>query len=259
MSPPPAPHANDRAIRALLADLGASFLRHLLHLPVASVKLVETQLPKVIERRADLVLEVTTGDGETPILHHIEAQRQNEAHLPARMMTTAGLLVDRHPERRIDQTVIYFGEEPCRIRSEIALVQCRYRFRLIDMRAIDCRQLLEAPEPEAAVLAVLCQATDRTPEELVHAIVARLFAESSGAYRTQLLFQLETLAVNRRLEGVVKEEVNMFSLEEIRNLPSYREGLLAPACRRAGRKAGGPAGWLIKGEQEGRHRGSDGA
>ncbi len=78
----------------------------------------------------------------------------------------------------------------------------------------------------------------------MRAIVGRLFAESEGARRNRLLFQLETLAVNRQWHELVKEEVTMFSLEEIRNLPSYREGLLA------GLERGRQEGWA-----EGRHEG----
>ena len=192
----------------MLADLGASFLRFVLHQPIATVQRIDTQLPKVLERRADLLLEVIPAAGAEPYIHHVEAQRQNEANFQARMLLTAALLAERYPGRRIDQTAIYFGEEPsCRLAPQIEFVHFRYGYRLIDMRSIDCWQLLAASEPEAAVLAVLCQATDRTGEELGESILARLFAETSGERRARLLFQLETLAVNRRLEAIVTEKV----------------------------------------------------
>lgn len=215
-----APHANDRVIREVLTDLGASFVRYLLNESIGELRLVESQFPTVKELRADLVLE----DAPLNLIRHFEAQRQNEP-MVGRMMMTAAALALRFPGKRIDQTVIYYGEEPCRIASELVLTQCTYRFRLIDMRTVDCRTFLEAEEPEAALLALLCHPSGMTLGELAHAVVAKVTA-TSGQRRLKLITGLETLVTNRRqLIPYVQEELKMALALNVEEFITYQMGV----------------------------------
>jgi len=74
-----------------------------------------------------------------------------------------------------------------------------YRYGLLDMHQIDCAGLLAQDNPDALVLAVLCDFRDRKPQEIVTYIVRRL-RELLGANERgfrDYMAMLEILSKNR--------------------------------------------------------------
>ncbi|MFN7921911.1 MAG: hypothetical protein U0Q16_17550 [Bryobacteraceae bacterium] len=93
------------------------------------VEFTNVELPKTIERRADLLMRLDDGE-----VHHLEFQATNLYRLPYRQGVICFLLAGRHRRQVIGQTVIYLGEAPMRMRSGIDVGAGSCHYRLIDIR-----------------------------------------------------------------------------------------------------------------------------
>lgn len=101
-----------------------------------------------------------------------------------------------------------------------------YRYGLIDMHQVDCAGLLAQDNPDALVLAVLCDFGDRKPQEVVTYIVHRL-RELLGANERGLrdyMTMLEILSKNRDLQAQIKEAEYMLTEIDTESLPSFSIG-----------------------------------
>ena len=102
-----------------------------------------------------------------------------------------------------------------------------YRYQLIDMHTLDCERFIHENNPDALVLAILCDFKGRDGREVVEGIIRRLI-ELIGSQPEKLrnyLKMLEILSTNRRLEGPFQEvESKMLREIDIEKLPSYQLG-----------------------------------
>src|SRR5713101_6727259 len=101
----------DVALKLLLQGSAKLTMRELTG--TAIVKWLDVELPKVQNRRMDLLGE--TADGS---MFHLELQSRNEAAIPLRMAEYslgAFRLYGRFPE----QIVLYVGEAPMRMETEL--------------------------------------------------------------------------------------------------------------------------------------------
>src|SRR5438046_4164757 len=124
----------DVALKLLLRQ-SAMAIRELTGTVIA--KWLDVELPKVQTRRADLLGE--TADGR---LVHLELQSQNDAIMPLRMAEYC-LGVIRLFEKFPRQILLYVGETPLRMESELLGPDVSFRYRAIDIRALDGAVLLE--------------------------------------------------------------------------------------------------------------------
>jgi hypothetical protein len=164
--------------------------------------IISTDLPKTIERRADLALLVDPGD-----LHHFEFQSTNFRKLPYRQGVTCFLLAERYPNRRIIQTVVYFGEAPLRMPPGIDVGAGQVRYQLVDIRQFDAADLAASGSPADLVLAVLA----RGGRAQLRPILERIYALSAPE-RDRALAQLALLSGLRRLTEPFKMEMEHMGL-----------------------------------------------
>jgi predicted transposase YdaD len=95
------------------------------------------------------------------------------------------------------------------------------------MHRVNCAGLLVQDNPDALVLAVLCDFGGREPQEVVNYIVRRL-NELTGADEQRFreyMTMLEILSENRDLRAQVEEAERMLTQIDIERLPSYVIGL----------------------------------
>jgi hypothetical protein len=96
-----------------------------------------------------------------------------------------------------------------------------------DRSNLDCAALLAQDNPDALVLAVLCDFGERDPQAVVNHIFSRLrrlTGDDSKAFRSYL-DMLEILSDNRDLRPYIKEAEAMLTHVEIERLPSYDLGM----------------------------------
>jgi hypothetical protein len=103
-------------------------------------KWLNVELPKVQNPRADLLGE--TADGG---LVHVELQSGNEPAMPLRMAEYC-LGVFRLFGKFPRQAVLYVGEAPLAMESELRGPNVWFRYRTIDIRDLDGERLLESSE-----------------------------------------------------------------------------------------------------------------
>ena len=182
-------------------------------------KWLNVELPKVQNPRADLLGE--TADGS---LVHVELQSGNETTMPLRMAEYC-LGVLRLFGKFPRQVVLYVGEAPLGMDSELRGPDVSFRYRMIDIRTLDGDRLLESEETGDNVIAILARLRDH--REAVRKIVGKI-AGLAAAEREAALSQLLILAGLRRLEETVERE--------IQRMPVYIDLLenkvLGPAFKR---------------------------
>ncbi len=229
----------DIVSKHLLKRIAIDMAIYLFNLKVSDAELLETEFQRVEDRRADLLLHVTTPQA---FLLHIEVQNDNHAHMPERMLRYRLDIHAAHPNLPIHQYVVYIGKENLRMFNTLRQQGLDYEYQLIDMRKIDCQHFLHHDSPDALVLAILCDFKEHEPRLVVRHIVQRLqnqLSHNASGLR-EYFGMLEILSSNRQLQTIVDEEKHMLSAIDYNNLPSYQ--------------AGRQAGWQ-EGRQEGRQEG----
>ena len=216
----------DVTLKLLLQRSATLTLRELTGTVMA--RWLDVELPKVQNLRLDLLGETVEGG-----LVHLELQSTNDSLMPARM-AEYGLGVFRLLGRFPQQIVLYVGEAPLRMESELRGVDVLFRYRLIDIRTLDGEHLLESEAVSDNVIAILARLRDH--RRAVRRIVERV-ADLPAAERDAALAQLFILAGLRRWAPIVTQEVG--------KMPIYIDLMENEAL----------APFLIKKFQEGRQEG----
>lgn len=177
-------------------------------------EIVNSELPKTLERRADMVMLVDPDE-----LHHLEFQSTNYRALGYRQGVDCFLLAERYKKRRIVQTVIYFGEPAMRMAPYLDVGAARVEYRLIDIREFDAMEIADGGTPADLVLATL----GRGGEERLRELLARIYALPPEA-RNRALAQVSALTGLRRTTETFKMEMNrMAAAIDIFETPLLRE------------------------------------
>lgn len=201
---------------------------YLLHLDINpdDVELLNTEQQRVEDRRADLVVKLKYRNQQSFILH-VEIQNSNEPLMPLRMMRYYTDIALQHPKLPIEQYVIYIGKRPLRMPAQVQGKDWVYRYRLIDMRTIDSEIFIAQDNPDALLLAVLCDFKGRDAQQMVNYIVLRLqelFKDDSKQFQDYFMM-LDLLSGNRDLQGQVKEANEMLTRIDIEKSAIYQIGL----------------------------------
>ena len=91
----------------------------------------------------------------------------------------------------------------------------RYCYRILDISKHDCEDFLNSANPDALVLAILCDFKGRDPHALVAEITSklrRLHGSKLDSLRESLVM-LDILATNRDLQHLVKETTSAMFIE----------------------------------------------
>jgi predicted transposase YdaD len=195
-------------------------------------KWLPTDLPDVRTRQVDLLGRMPGGG-----LAHIELQSTNASDMAQRM---AEYLLDIHRQHRAfaRQLVLYVGEAPLRMSERLASPDFSFRCRIVDIRGLEASDLLNSPNLEDNILAVLGRLGDR--RDAVQEVLKRIATATPGR-RTRALAELTHLAGLRRVGGIIEMEIQkMPILLDIMDNP-----ILGPVLRKG----------IAQGREEGREEG----
>ena len=207
--------------KRLLQDMASS----LLHLELAEVELLETSRQRVKQRHADLVAKVIETNGQHYILH-IEIQNDNDPSMVKRMLRYNIDIREDFPDLPISQYLVYIGKNQFNMPTRLQDIGLDYNYKVLDTRKTDCEQLLDSNNPDALVLAILCDFGERPPKDVIGRILLGLqsiYRDDLSSLRDRVLM-LEVLATNRNLLPVLKESENEMLTVDIKQLPSYQIG-----------------------------------
>ena len=220
--------SKDLISKQLLRQLAVDFSNQLFGLDIVEAELLSSEQPRVEERRADLVARVKNDQGKSYILH-VELQNDNHKHMPLCMLRYYTDLALEHGDEEIKQHLLYIGKAPLTMPDHVQAPEWRYCYNFLDMRHLDSEHFLRSENPDALVLAILCDMGKREPDAVVTHIVSelrRLHGSKIDSLNDSLndsLLKLENLARNRNLQNLVKEKSEM--IVNIEELASYQEGV----------------------------------
>src|SRR5205814_1131490 len=159
-------------------------------------EILNVELARVEERRADLVLLLSDGT-----ILHIEFQSANDKDMPYRVGIYCLLLGQKY-RRRVRQVVLYVGQAKMRMEDHVDLGETKSAYRLMDIRDMDARKLMASGRPGDLALAMLAGGG---PANMLE--IAKQANGLKGADRQRVLSQLVLLSGLRRLTGKLRMEL----------------------------------------------------
>ena len=205
----------DLISKRLLQRLLIGFGNRLFDLNIVEAELLSNEQARIESRRADLVARVKEADGKSYILH-VEIQNDNQRDMPLRMMRYYSDIALAHAGDKIVQYLLYIGKAPMTMADHVSDDGWQYRYRVLDMRDQDSEHFLNSDNPDALVLAILCDPKSLEPNALVAHIIKelrRLHGDKLDNLRDSLKM-LDVLSGNRGLQDIVEETINMYIDEE---------------------------------------------
>jgi len=188
------------------------------------VKILDNTFPSIKERKADFVAELEDGS-----IFHLELQTYPDKNMPVRMLEYYLLLMQAYPDKEINQMVLYVGEGTPRMENSIRRKRLTYSYELRDIKELSCKELMESPQIEDKILAVLCSVED--PETYFNRLIEELLKlpEKERAdyirklltalqYRPKLKLVLKRLLEERKMPITITEEM-------MKQDPFFQEGL----------------------------------
>jgi len=210
--------------KKLLKRIVQDIAKYLLHRDLSTLEILDTEFQRIEDRRADLLVKAKQSEHE--FLLHIEVQNNNDPQMLLRMLRYYTDIALKWPNYDIEQYLIYIGKKPVSMVNVIQQPSIQYRYNLINMHEIDCHIFLEQDNPDALILAILCDFKGRKERDVIHYIIGRLKAltkENQKEFR-EYISMLEILSTNRELSVSIKEEEQMMSTLTWKDLPSYEVG-----------------------------------
>ena len=205
----------DLISKQLLQRILIGFGNRLFDLNIVEAELLSNEQARIEARRADLVARVKETDGKRYILH-VEIQNDNQRDMPLRMMRYYSDIALAHTGEKIVQYLLYIGKAPMTMTDHVSDDGWQYRYRVLDMRDQDSEHFLNSDNPDALVLAILCDPKSLEPNALVAHIIKelrRLHGDKLDNLRDSLKM-LDVLSGNRGLQDIVEETINMYIDEE---------------------------------------------
>ncbi|MBF0147254.1 MAG: DUF4351 domain-containing protein [Magnetococcales bacterium] len=168
-----------------------------------AVELLPVEFASIQKRLPDLVFLL-----EDDSIFHLELQSNSEG-MDWRMLMYYSLIRQRYPSRVLVQKVLYIGLNEWHPGSAIEEPSLSFRYEVVDIRNIDCRELMDSSSLEENILAILCRIDNK--KVIIQEILYRI-SELPIKARADALTKLVILSRLRRLETVVKMEAEEMSL-----------------------------------------------
>ncbi|MBF0520863.1 MAG: hypothetical protein HQK92_14220 [Nitrospirae bacterium] len=138
----------DITLKSILKALPRKFMKILTGFETA--KFLDVQFPEIKYRQPDLLLELPDNS-----IFHVEMQAQNDKDMDCRELGYLHLIYCEY-RAPVHQLVLYVGDGKLNMQNEINMPGLHFKYKIIDIRDIDCRELLESDDPANNVLSILC-------------------------------------------------------------------------------------------------------
>ena len=214
----------DKILKENIASVFLPLTAKYLGIRIVRSEELKDKLHTTIEKETDFVRIVETDRGEKFILH-LEFQSVDEEGMVYRMQEYYGLLRRKY-QLPVRQFVIYLGQKPSKMRTQLPPEEVFTGFTLQSLRDYDSQTLLASDVPEEIILAVLSNFKGRKPAGVLKDILRKL-KEVSGEEITlrKYVRQLAVLARLRNLTQETQKQVtNMGLLYDITKDYLYQQG-----------------------------------
>ncbi len=167
--------------------------------PAPIKELLPTNFPST-ELRVDFLARL-----EDESILHIEFQSFNDPNMPFRMLRYYIAILERYPSSPIKQLLVYVGNRKLRMKSRLRLGNLSFSYEMIDIRQIDCKVLLESPDPMDRLLACLCKVEDEV--YLIEKLIKTMEGMNEEERKDYLLKALTLTELRPNLRIRLTEEV----------------------------------------------------
>ena len=132
-------------------------------------------------------------------------------------------LIFEHYDRLPRQILLYVGDKPLNIKNTIVNKIVNYSFEIINIKDINCAELLQSDKPEDIVLAILCKSGNM--DVTIAKILERLSSLPIRA-RKDYILKLFYLSDLRKLYNKVRTEVEKMPITiDLADSDIYKEGV----------------------------------
>ncbi len=201
----------DKILKENIATVFLPLTAKYLGIRIVRSEELKDKLQTTIEKETDFIRIVETDGGEKFILH-LEFQSVDEEGMVYRMQEYYGLLRRKY-QLPVKQFVIYLGQKPSKMPTQLAPDEVFTGFTLQSLRDYDYRSLLASDVPEEIILAVLSNFEDKKPAEVVKGILGKLKEISHGEIALRKYTrQLSVLARLRNLTRETQKEITEMGL-----------------------------------------------
>ena len=210
----------DIVLKDLLYDMPASFIYVISGMK--AVELLNVELPEVRKRNPDLLLLL-----DDDSILHIELQAYNDVRMAERMLEYKLLIKQRYKDKEVRQVVVYVGDDKMQMSDSIECEGLSYRFRLMDIREVDCEDMVRSDYISDIIIGSLCRVRDedRYVERLLRAIRSLSEKEREDAIKKALTLLRLRPILHSKVERRIKEESMPLTIVEIEKDPYYKKGI----------------------------------
>jgi len=167
--------------------------------PAPIKELLPTALPST-ELRVDFLARL-----EDESILHMEFQSFNDTNMPWRMLRYYTAIAEKYKTHNIKQLVVYVGNEKLRMKSSLKIKNLVFKYEILDIRQIDCKVLLESPDPMDRLLACLCKVEDEV--YLIEKLIKTMEGMNEEERKDYLLKALTLTELRPNLRIRLTEEV----------------------------------------------------
>jgi len=190
-------HSKDITLKDIFEEIPQRLSKILAPAPIK--ELLPTNFPST-ELRVDFLARL-----EDESILHIEFQSFNDPNMPFRMLRYYLAILERYPTSPIKQLLVYVGNRKLRMKSRLRLRNLSFSYEMIDIRQIDCRVLLESPDPMDRLLACLCKVEDEV--YLIEKLIKTMEGMNEEERKDYLLKALTLTELRPNLRIRLTEEV----------------------------------------------------
>ncbi len=207
--------------KELIKEIGRDISMHILGIELEDeITLIDKEWTRVEKRDSDIVFL----SGKKII--HIEIQNDNHKKMELRMLRYFSDILFEYNGYEIEQYVIYIGKASCKMKNQIEQKRISYSYDIIDVREIQCEELLYHNNPSAVALSILCDFEGKDKQMVVNTILKRIreLTNNDNTEYKNFLEKVTILSTNRDLEENVKQGAKMLTVD-IEKIPFYQDGL----------------------------------
>ena len=187
-----------------------SFIHKILKINIKESEEIVLKLQRTKEREADFLKIITNDKGEKFILH-IEYQVSNDDEMVHRMIDYWNLLVRKY-DLRVEQYVIFLGDEKPTMKVKVDYPNMKFHYRLINFKELDAQLFLKSNVPEEMILAILGDYRNDNAFKIVYDVVKRIEQLEPQTLEKQKIFQqLLVLGRLRKLELNIQKVMDSIS------------------------------------------------
>ncbi len=211
----------DQTIRQLLGENPELIIRSLTGVGFGKLHPTDHKMQMLLEREPDFI-RCTEGPDGKPLVLHVEFQTGNDKEMPYRMLEYYAA-ARRKFKHSIWQYVVYIGEKPMRMDSQLKDRHNYFAYQVIDIGQIPFQIFLEHPDPGLLPWTVLANHGDKPSKEVIASTAARIITSTEGDknLQTRQLTALVMFSSLRNLDQVTQQIIKTMPFDEEKIWNSY--------------------------------------